>query len=275
MKSCSIAYSSYFCSEMKKIISLIIRFIPRKYLQLISHAGARILAIFYLGNKVECPVCGSHYREFLPYGRLNSRANALCPSCLSLERHRLIYLYLKEKTNFFQSPLKVLHIAPELCFLKMFNSMPNIDYITADLESPWAKVKMDVHAIPFEDNTFDVIFCNHLLEHVDDDKRALSEMYRVMKPGGWGIMQSPVNETREVTYEDPSITDPAEREKHFGQRDHLREFGKDYPERLKAGGFTVIVDNYIKTLPFERVTRHSLAMNNRITFGDMIFRVEK
>ena len=153
--------------------------------------------------------------------------------------------------------------------------MKNIDYYTADLESPWARIKMDVHKIPFEANTFDVIFCNHLLEHVTDDKLALSEMHRVLKPGGWGIMQSPLNEAREVTYEDPSIIKPSEREKHFGQSDHLREFGKDYPERLAAGGFLVKVDDFIKRIDFERVKRHSLAMNQEISFGDMIFRVEK
>ena len=153
--------SIYFCSIMKKIISLFLRYVPRRYLQLFSHFAARSLSLFYTGNKVECPVCGHHYRKFLPYGRVSSRSNALCPNCLSLERHRLMYLYLKHKTGFFTDKLKVLHIAPELCFLKMFDALPNLEYITADLESPWAKVRMNVQDIPFPDNTFDVIICNH------------------------------------------------------------------------------------------------------------------
>ena len=260
---------------MKKIISLFLRYVPRRYLQLFSHFAARSLSLFYTGNKVECPVCGHHYRKFLPYGRVSSRSNALCPNCLSLERHRLMYLYLKHKTGFFTDKLKVLHIAPELCFLKMFDALPNLEYITADLESPWAKVRMNVQDIPFPDNTFDVIICNHLLEHVDDVNLALKEMHRVMKPGGWGIMQSPLNENREVTFEDRSIASPAEREKIFGQRDHLREFGRDYPEVLGSSGFRVVVDDYIRSFPEDQFMKYSLAMSAKITFGDMIFRVEK
>ena len=186
-----------------------------------------------------------------------------------------MYMYLKEKTGFFEAPVRLLHIAPELCFLKKFDSQPNIEYITADLESPWAKVKMDVHNIPFEDNSFDVIICNHLLEHVEDDIRAMAEMYRVMKPGGWGIMQVPLNPERETTYEDKTITGPLEREKHFGQKDHVREYGRDYPERLRMGGFSVEPDDYIKTLDPVLVQRHALKFGDHISFGDMIFKVWK
>src|SRR6185437_11193906 len=175
---------------MKRIISLVIRKIPKKYLQLISPIALKIISVFYIGNKVECPVCNSKYKKFLPYGRIKPRENALCPSCLALERHRLMWLYLKEKTNFFTANLKVLHIAPEHCFINRFEHMKNLDYITADIESPLAKVKMDVHKIPFNDNTFDVVFCNHVMEHVEDDIKAMSEMRRVLKPGGWSIIQS-------------------------------------------------------------------------------------
>jgi hypothetical protein len=132
---------------MKYIISFLLRKIPRKYIQYVSHYFLRVIAIFYYGNKVQCPIDGRTYRKFLPYGRLESRPNALCPSSLSLERHRLMWLFLKEKTNFFTDQLKLLHIAPELCFMKIFENMKNIDYISADIESPLAKVKMDVHEI--------------------------------------------------------------------------------------------------------------------------------
>lgn len=250
---------------MKKIISWALKVIPRKHLQKFAHFIARLLSIFYKGNKVECPVCSSHYSKFLPYGRgASSRANALCPHCLSLERHRLMWLYLQQKTNFFKGELKVLHVAPELCFMKRFDKLDNLDYITADLESPLAKIKMDVHDIPFDDNTFDVVFCNHVLEHVEDDKKVLSEFKRVLKPGGWGIMQSPMDMKLETTYEDPTITDPKEREKHFRQDDHVRIYGRDYAERLREGGFKVLEEDLQKELPEGQVERYALPSNEKI-----------
>lgn len=245
---------------MKSIISLVLRYIPRPYLQLVGHWAARLLSIFYIGNKVECPVCNSKYRKFLPYGRnTSSRENALCPSCLSLERHRLMALYMKRKTNFYTANLKVLHVAPEYCFIDRFEHMKNLDYITADIESPLAKVKMDIHQIPFEDNTFDVAFCNHVMEHVDDYILAMSELHRVLKPGGWALIQSPQDMKYEVTYEDPTITDPKEREKHFLQNDHLRLFGRNYGRELEKGGFKVTEDRFVmdELTPAE-VKRYSL-----------------
>lgn len=241
---------------MKSLISFVIRFIPRKYLQLVSHFFLRVMAIFYRGDVVQCNVCGNSYRKFLPYGR-QARENALCPHCLALERHRLMWLFLQKKTNFFQADLKVLHIAPELCFIDRMEVMNNLDYITADIESPLAKVKMDVHAIPFADDTFDVVFCNHVLEHVDDDIRACREINRVLKPNGWGIIQSPVYPL-EKTIEDKTITDPAERERMFGQRDHVRKYGKDYAARLRKSGLKIEENSFVKTLDAVTVTRHAL-----------------
>jgi SAM-dependent methyltransferase len=177
---------------------------------------------------------------------------------MSLERHRLIWLYLKEKTNFFSDKLKVLHIAPEYCFIKRFGKMNNLDYTTADLNSPWAKVKMDVQSIPFPDNTFDAIICNHVLEHVPNDKRAMQELFRVMKAGGFGIFQVPVDLTLEKTLEDDAINTPLLREKHYGQRDHLRLYGRDYPERLMNMGFSVIEDDFVKSLPQHLAERYAL-----------------
>ncbi len=168
-----------------------------------------------------------------------------------------MWLFLKEKTNFFQVELKVLHVAPEHCFLDRFENLPNIEYITADLESPLAKVKMDVHEIPFEDNSFDVVFCNHVLEHVTDDIRACSEINRVLKLDGWGILQSPVYDLPK-TLEDNTITDPAEREKIFGQRDHVRKFGKDYAARLKQSGIKIEEIRYIEELDPSQVKKFAL-----------------
>ncbi|MCH7407461.1 class I SAM-dependent methyltransferase [Belliella aquatica] len=249
---------------MKSIISFVIRYIPRKYLQLVSHFFLRVLAIFYKGHDVMCNVCDHQFRKFLPYGR-KARENALCPNCLALERHRLMWLFLQEKTNFFNGKLKVLHIAPELCFIDRMDSLPNLEYITGDIESPLAKVKMDVHQIPFEDNSFDVVFCNHVMEHVDDDILACKEINRVLKNDGWGIIQSPVYDL-ENTIEDKSITDPAERERMFGQRDHVRKYGNDYAKRLSKSGLNVKEDRFVKTLEETKIQKHALPVNEIIFY---------
>jgi len=243
---------------LKRLISFTSRFIPRHYQQVVVAFLLRSIAIFYKGNKIEDPISGKKYRKILPYGRLESRPNALAPHSLSLERHRLIWLYLKEKTDFFTSPKRVLHIAPEYCFIKPFKKLKNLDYITADLISPWADVKLDVQNIPFPDSSFDVVICNHVLEHVDDDRKAMSELHRVMKPGGFGIFQVPLDSTIDVTLEDKSINTPELREKHYKQRDHLRLYGKDYGKRLREAGFEVTEDNYVQTLPADLVERYAL-----------------
>jgi SAM-dependent methyltransferase len=177
-----------------------------------------------------------------------------------------MWLFLKEKTNFFTDQLKLLHIAPELSFIKIFENMKNIDYISADIESPLAKVKMDVHELPFAENTFDVVFCNHVMEHVDDDIQAMSEIHRVLKPGGWAIIQSPVYMHLDKTLEDPSITDPMEREQVFGQNDHMRKYGRDYGDRLRKGGFKVTEDDFLNELSDEVRRRHALPPEEIIYF---------
>ncbi|MDR0384597.1 MAG: methyltransferase domain-containing protein [Prevotellaceae bacterium] len=249
---------------MKSLIRWFLNNVSRKYLQLFARFVTKIVSIFYIGNRVECNVCRKHYRKFLPYGYVNSRENALCPNCLSLERHRLMQLYLQSKTRFYTSNPRTLHVAPEFCFIRRFERLLGENYVTADLESPLAKIKTDVQAMPFKDNTFDVIFCNHILEHVDDDIKALCELYRVLKPGGWGIVQSPINYNRATTYEDANIVTPDERTKHFGQHDHLREFGADYATRLAKAGFVVTEDRYVESLPPEKIKRNVLPANEII-----------
>lgn len=153
----------------------------------------------------------------------------------------------------------MLHVAPELCFIERFEALPNLDYITADIESPLAKVKMDIHDIPFDDNTFDVAMCNHVMEHVENDIKAMSELHRTLKPGGWAIIQIPFfYPLAEETYEDKSIIGAKEREAAFGQDDHVRLYGKDYGRRLEKAGFTVVEDEYVTSLGPEIVAQHAL-----------------
>lgn len=194
----------------------------------------------------------------MSYGYHIVRKNALCPKCLSLERHRLVWLYLKERTDFFTRPMKVLHIAPEQPFLERFKKLKNLTYITADLESPIADFKCDVQELPFTENEFDAVICNHVLEHVDDDARAMSEILRVMKPEAFAILLVPLYFDREKTYEDPSIVSSKDRAKHFLQYDHKRLYGIDYPDRLKKVGFIVPERNFLDELDFELKKRYSL-----------------
>lgn len=256
---------------MKYIISFFLRFVPRKVLQLFSDKVLKIVAVFYRGSNVYCPIEGKGYRKFLPYGRINPRENALCPGSLSLERHRLLWLYLHEKTIFFKTSLKMLHVAPEVCFMKPFEKQHGEGYTTGDIESPLAKVKMDVHNIPFESNTFDVAMCNHVMEHVDDDIKAMKEFYRVLKSGGWAIFQVPFfHPLRDTTYEDSSITSSRMREKAFGQDDHVRMYGKDYGKRLEQAGFKVTEDDFVLNLPNEEVKKYALPKDEIIYFCEKV-----
>ena len=228
-----------------KIIGVLLKKFPRPFLQRISKPIFLIVRLFYKGDKVFCPICKQKFRKFFPYGR-KVRQNALCPNCLSLERHRLLYLFLERKTNIFKKDIKLLHIAPEQCLIKIFSNSKNINYISGDLFSPLAKIKMDIHNIPFANNSFDVILCNHVLEHVHDDKKAIKEINRVMKIDGFAILQVPFYyPIPKNTIEDKSIISKKEREKIYGQSDHLRKYGEDYNKRILSQGLKVKKSNFI------------------------------
>lgn len=220
-----------------------------------------VLVWLYRGNNFTDPIDGKSYKSFLPYGYEKQRQNVLSPGTLSLERHRLMWLYLQNETDFFSYKLKVLHMAPEQSFYKRFRAMKNLDYTTCDLDSPIADVQADIQNLPFEDNSFDVIFCNHVLEHVDDDEKALSELFRIMKPGGWGILQVPIRYQQKKTFEDPTITDRQERIEKFGQYDHVRVYGMDYYQKLADAGFTVEKVNLSQKLTDEEIKQFSLEKN--------------
>ncbi len=242
---------------MKKIIRFFVRNIPRPTLIKLSGIFSFIIRPFYWGNKVECPICENKFRKFLPYGS-KAGENRLCPVCLSLERHRLIFLYLKNHSDFFTKNNIVLHIAPEQPFRKIFKKQNNLDYTTADLVSPIADLHFDIMNIPLEDNTYDWVICNHVLEHVENDIEAMKEILRILKPEAKAILQVPINYEYSETHEDLSITDPKEREKIFGQYDHLRWHGLDYPERLKKAGFEVENFDIKEILPDETIQKYRL-----------------
>jgi SAM-dependent methyltransferase len=211
------------------------------------------------GNIFTDPIDGKSFRKLLPYGYGKQRENALSPSTLSLERHRLLWLYLKEQTDFFTTKKSVLHMAPEQCFLPIFRKQANLKYTTADLYSPIADVKADICNLPFDENSFDVVFCNHVLEHITDDTKAMQELYRVLKPGGMGVFQIPQDLSRAITFEDDTITDQKERAKIFGQYDHVRVYGRDYFDKLRSIGFKVDEVDYTKKIAPEMVERFCLA----------------
>lgn len=244
---------------MKRLFKFILNTIPRPLLIRLSYVARPVLALALRGNKFTDPIEGKSYRSFLPYGYGHQRNNVLAPGTLSLERHRLLWLYLKSETDFFSAPHKVLHFAPEQAFYKRFRSLKNLDYTTTDLYSPLADVKADICNLPFEDDAYDVILCNHVLEHIPDDAKAMQELFRVMKPGGFGVFQIPQDLSRETTFEDDSITDAEERARIFGQYDHVRVYGRDYFDKLRSVGFRVIPVDYTQEIAPELVEKYGLA----------------
>jgi SAM-dependent methyltransferase len=253
--------------RMKKIIKFLLRTIPRPLLIRLSYLARKPLTLLYKGNKTECPVCGHRFKKFMPYGYGNAPGeNRLCPNCLSLERHRLLWLYLKEKTNFFSDNMKVLHIAPEQPFLKKFKNLKNLDYTTADLYSPIVDVKTDIRNMVFESDTFDFVICNHVLEHIDDEQRAMKELLRVLKSGGKAILQVPIDYSLEKTFEDKTITSEKDREKFYGQYDHVRLYGKDYPQHLRKAGFEVKEDDFINSFTIEEQEKYRFDKQEIIYF---------
>ena len=245
------------------IFKSILNTVPRPWLIKVSYLVRPIIAFFLKGNKYTDPIDGKSFRKFLPYGYGKQRENALSPSTLSLERHRLMWLFLRDDTEFFTSKekIKTLHIAPEQCFLDLFRKQNNLEYITSDLESPIADVKADICNLPFDDNSFDVVFCNHVLEHIMDDTKAMQELYRVLKKGGFGIFQIPQDLSREKTFEDNTITNRRERAEIFGQYDHVRVYGRDYFKKLRSVGFEVDEIDYTKKITREKIERYCLMKN--------------
>lgn len=244
---------------LKNAVHFFLNRVPRPLLIRLSYVAQPVLAFALRGSRYTDPIDGRSFRAFLPYGYGKKRPNVLSPSTLSLERHRLLWLWLTRETDFFKVPLKVLHVAPEQAFYKRFRQQNNLDYTTTDLHSPLADVKADICNLPFDSNAYDVIFCNHVLEHIPDDQKAMQELFRVLKPGGWAVLQIPQDLSRASTFEDDSITDPQERAAIFGQYDHVRVYGRDYFDKLRDVGFTVEEIDYTAQLSQEEVRKFALA----------------
>lgn len=191
----------------------------------------------YGGKNRKCPICSNSSKRFLEFGII-ARVDAMCPFCGSLERHRLFWLFIERKT-FFQTkaPQKALHVAPETIIEKKLRPLIGQGYVTADIVAPDVDLKMDITDIHLPDDSFDFIYCSHVLEHVPDDRKAMREFNRVLTPTGIAILLVPI--TAEKTIEDPSIEDPKERLRLFGQEDHVRRYGPDYENRLREEGFQV------------------------------------
>ncbi len=239
-------------------MKLLLNLFPRPWLIRLSIWFRPLIKWYFKGHQFTDPIDGSSYRRFLPYGYQKIRENALCPGTLSLERHRLLWLYLERETSFLTDSIKVLHVAPEQVFYQKFRSFSHWDYTTTDLYSPLADVKADLRKLPFEDHAYDLILCNHVLEHIPDHLQALSELYRVLKKGGTLIAQVPLDLNREKTFEDPTITDPQERSRIFGQYDHVRIYGKDYSDFLNQTGFSSQCIPYTEQLTKKEIDTYAL-----------------
>ncbi len=252
---------------MKSLFKYFLNLIPRPLLIRLSYVVRPIIALFLRGKRYTDPIDGKSFRKFLPYGYERVRENVLAPGTLSLERHRLFWLYLTKETSFFTDSIKVLHFAPEQAFYKRFRKMKNLDYTTTDLNSPIADVKADICDLPFEDDTYDFVICNHVLEHIPDDHTAMQELYRVLAPGGTAIMQVPYDRMRQESFEDDTITDPKERARIFGQYDHVRIYGMDYFEKLRKAGFDVEAVDYTASMDDATIDKYRLAKGELLPVG--------
>ena len=243
---------------MQALVKLFLNIFPRGFLIRISFLVKPLVKILMYGNRYTDPIDGNTFRAFLPYGYNKVRNNVLSPSTYSLERHRLLWLFLKNETSFFKAKLKVLHFAPESALMNRFKKLKNLSYDTIDLNSPIADIKADICDLPFLDNSYDFILCNHVLEHVIDDIKAMKELYRVLKKNGIGIFQVPMDYNIDTTFEDFSVKNKKERNKLFGQYDHVRIYGLDFFDRLQKVGFTVERCEYTSKLSKEDIIKFCL-----------------
>jgi len=228
----------------------------------LAEARRSLRALRYAGSERFCPVCGSSARTFLPFG-IPARPGAMCPRCDALERHRLVWLYFQRRTDLFgPAPKRILHVAPERCFESRFRQRFGSSYITTDLASPRARVRLDVTRTPFPSGSFDVVYCSHVLQYVPEDRQAMREFSRLLGDDGWAVMMVPITEAR--TLEDPSVVDPAARLRLFGREDQVRRYGADFEDRLREAGFEVTVTRAADLCSPEEIERFGLATSGAV-----------
>lgn len=230
-----------------------------------KEAIASTRSAYYLGTKFKCPICRWHFRRLLTFA--GRRHNAICPKCYSLERHRLLWAYIEGATDLLEGSKRLLHFAPENCLEKRFKEVRHLEYMTADLHRPNVMWRMNIERIPFGDNSFDAVIANHVLEHVENDLQAMNEILRVLKPSGWAILQVPLDVHRSETFEDQRIVDEQDRTRYFGQHDHVRLYGVDYPDRLRSAGFVVDVVHQQDFLGQRLIDRYALYTGEPIFKG--------
>ena len=248
-------------------MKIILKIFPREFLINLSLLFQPILSLIFIGSKFTDPINGKQYSRFLSYGYNTIRTNALCPGTLSLERHRLLWLYLNSNSNIESQFLNVLHVAPEQVFFRKFKNFKNWTYTTTDLNSPLADIKADLCNLPFKDETYDLILCNHVLEHIIDDIKAMKEIYRVLKKGGKAILQVPLDMEKEKSYEDHTIINPKDRSKHFGQYDHVRIYGMDFFKKLSNIGFRYEKIDFTSKLSDRDIIKYGLIKGELIPVG--------
>ena len=249
-------------------------------------AKKRVRLMRMAGDAVECPFCGGKWKSWVPSGVLErefwrapeARAllqhdyitlcNRLCPKCKSSERHRLAYFYLRDKLKFGEMKgVKVLDVAPDVFVTRTIFNRDDIDYESVDISRANATHRMDITDLQIPDNTYDAITCYHVLEHILDDRKAMSELYRVLKPGGWAILQVPI--WAEETFEDHSI-ERKDYLKYYGHSDHVRRYGPDFKDRLESVGFKVTLDGYVRTLPQEQLQKFGLLPTEDIHYCEKV-----
>ncbi len=217
--------------------------LPHSLKQALRRLLLSFAAVRNAGSGVSCPCCGKSMRKFARFHGIEGQ----CTRCGSLMRHRALLLYLRDVLKVQSVGRHILHCAPEPALQAWLTGLPTVEYISVDLDSPRATVHADITNLPFADTTFDLVLCSHVLEHVPDDGAAIDELFRVVRPGGVALIQVPSHPLA-ATYEDPSVTDPAERESLFGQYDHVRLCGRDYGLRIEAAGFDVVAEDYVERL---------------------------
>jgi len=265
------------------ILRVIKRMVPERVrlfrYQLYEKARYYPEIVFSLGNRLECPFCGWHFRRFRPAGFHypiiiekqviggHWHRDNVCPRCMSNARERLAYLFLKDRTSLFQQPTRLLHVAPEPQLASMLKHSPNIKYVSADLVGPAVMSHFDIQEAPFPNQTFDVVICNHVMEHVADDSLAMAEVHRILKPGGWALLQVPIALALDRTIEDPTAITESQRIELFGQEDHVRLYARaDYISRLEAAGFAVSAENYSSVIGSAKVEWFGLVEEEEVFF---------